>query len=181
MYKRYFRKKDPECKPEEVEWIEMSGEEFYSYVTSPDGKSRHFIDMGDVVLEATEAQARKYREELNHSYYIRACSDGHSPLSLYSIKDQNGCCGEEVLIDESQDVEYQAIMRMDAQALYTALAQLDLLSCKLIFSLYLSKNRKTEQELAEEQGISQAAISKRKKKILKTLKILVIKIQKSQQ
>ena len=72
-------------------------------------------------------------------------------------------------------------MRMDARALYAALAQLDPVSCELILSLYLSKNRKTEKELAEEQGVSQAAINKRKKKILKTLKFLVIKIQKSQQ
>lgn len=181
MHKKFFRKKDPTCNSKDIEWIEMSGNEFYRFVTSTEGEKHHFIDMGDVVLESSEAQARKYREELNHSYYIRTYSEGHAPLSLYSVEDRNGCSGEEVAIDESQDVEYEAIMRMDAQALYAALAQLDPVSCELILSLYLSKNRKTEKELAEEEGGSQAAINKRKKKILKTLKFLVIKIQKSQQ
>ncbi len=181
MYKRYFRKKDPTCRPEKIEWIEMSGNEFYRFITSQEAEKRHFIDMGDVVLEASETQARKYREEQNHSYYIRTYSEGHAPLSLYSVEDRNGCSGEEAAIDESQDVENEAIMRMNAQALYAALAQLDPESCKLILSLYLRKKRKTEQELAEEQGVSQATISKRKKKILKTLRFLVIKIQKNQQ
>lgn len=169
LHKRYFRKKDPACSPEEIEWIEMPGKEFYRFITSPEAEKHHFIDMGDIVLETTETQAQKYREEINHSYYIRTCGEGHAPLSLYSVEDRNGCSGEEVAIDESQDVEYEAIKRIEAQALYAALAKLDPVSCKLILSLYLSKECKTERELAEELGVSQAAISKRKKKILKTL------------
>ena len=58
MYKRYFRMKDPKCRPEQVEWIEMTGREFYRFVNSPEGQGRHFIDMDDVVLEASETEAR---------------------------------------------------------------------------------------------------------------------------
>ncbi len=43
---RYFRLK-PNCSPEKVEWIEMTGKEFYYFVKSPEGQNRHFIDMGD--------------------------------------------------------------------------------------------------------------------------------------
>ena len=54
MRTRYFRKKDPFCKPEAIEWIEMSGGEYYCFVTDPKNKGRCFIDMGDVVLECIE-------------------------------------------------------------------------------------------------------------------------------
>lgn len=37
--------KDPKCRPEEIEWIEMTGREFYCFVHSPEGQNRHFIDM----------------------------------------------------------------------------------------------------------------------------------------
>jgi len=41
--------------------------------------------------------------------------------------------------------------------------------------------RETERELAQRIGVSQNAINKRKKKILKILKSMVVKIQKNQQ
>lgn len=65
MYKRYFRMKDPRCKPNEIEWIEMAGSEFYRFVNSPEGRDRHFIDMDDVVLEASESEVRSFRKPLN--------------------------------------------------------------------------------------------------------------------
>ena len=68
MYKRYFRMKDPKCKPEQIEWIEMTGREFYRFVNSLEGRGRHFIDMDDVVLEASENEVRSFRTEQNHSY-----------------------------------------------------------------------------------------------------------------
>ena len=45
LYKRYFRKKDPTCRPEDIEWIEMSGKEFYRFITSPEAENHHFIDI----------------------------------------------------------------------------------------------------------------------------------------
>lgn len=83
MYKRYFRMKNPKCKPEKIEWIEMTGREFYRFVNSPEGCDRHFIDMDDVVLEASESEARSFKAEKNHSYYIQVQEDGWSTLSLY--------------------------------------------------------------------------------------------------
>ena len=85
MHTRYFRLKDPKCRPEEIEWIEMSGREFYCFVNSPEGQGRHFIDMDDVVLEASESETRQYKSEKNHSYYIQAQEDGWSTLSIYAI------------------------------------------------------------------------------------------------
>ena len=181
MYKRYFRMKDPRCKPNEIEWIEMTGNEFYRFVNSPEGRGRHFIDMDDVVLEASEFEARSFKTEKNHSYYIQAQEDGWSTLSLYATENENGCSGEEIVADETQDVEAEVILRMEYRALCAALHQMDKDSRLLIHALYLADERKTERDLAKELGVSQNAINKQKKKILQKLKILVVKIQKSQQ
>jgi len=67
---------------------------------------------------------------------------------------------------------------MESQALAAALSKLDEESYHLIYLLYLAGKRKTEHEIAQESRLSQAAIHKQKKKILKTLKKLVIKAEK---
>ena len=173
--------KAPKCKTSEIEWIEMTGKEFYRFIHSKEGQGRHFIDMGDVVLEATEAEVRSYKAEQNHRYYIQAQEDGWSTLSIYAIVDKNGCSGEEVVGDDTQDVETEAIQRIEQKALRTALYLLDEESRRLIQALYLADERKTERDLAKELGISQNAVNKQKKKILQRLKFLVVKIEKSQQ
>ena len=65
MHTRYFRLKVPKYMSEEIEWIEMTGREFYRFANSPEGQGRHFIDMDDVVLEASETEARSFRTEQN--------------------------------------------------------------------------------------------------------------------
>ena len=84
-------------------------------------------------------------------------------------------------MDEAQDVEAEVMKRMESAALRRALEHLDSESYQMIHALYLADTRKTERELAQERGVSQVAIHKQKKKILATLKFLVIKSQKSQQ
>lgn len=159
----------------------MTGREFYYFVNSSECQGRHFIDMGDVVLESSEAEARSFKAEQNHSYYIRTQEESRITLSLYVAEDQNGCSGEEIAADETQDVEAEVILRMESKALRTAILQLDKDSRLLIHALYFADTQKTERELAQECGISQVAIHKQKKKVLERLKFLVIKYQKSQQ
>ena len=179
MYTRYFRRKDPKCRPEEIEWIEMSGKEFYRFVNSSEGQGRYFIDMGDVVLEASKREAQIHRAEKDHSDYLKEQEEGWSTLSIYA--DERGYSGEEIIADEVHDVEAEAIMRIETAALQKALTRLDSQNYQLIHALYLADNQKTEREIAQELGVSQNAINKQKKKILKTLKFLVVKLQKSSQ
>lgn len=181
MYKRYFRKKDPTCKPENIQWIEMTGSEFYRFVNSQEGHGRYFIDMGDVVLESSKREVQVHRAEKDHSDYLKEQENGWTTLSLYATDDKSGCSGEEVIWDETQDVEAEAILRIEYRALVSALSYLDTKSRQLIYALYLADTQKTERELALESGVSQVAIHKQKKKVLAKLKFLVIKSQKSSQ
>lgn len=181
MRKRYFRMKDPKCRPEEIEWIEMTGREFYCFVHSPEGQNRHFIDMDDVVLEGTSTEARKRRAEKDHRDYLKEQEAGVSILSIYSLEDEHGCSGEGIAIDETQNVETEAIKLIERKALISALKHLDVESRYLIYILYLAEECKTERRLASEWGVSKNTIHKRKKKILKTLNFLVGKFEKSSQ
>lgn len=181
MYKRYFRKKDPICKPENIQWIEMTGREFYRFVNSPEGQGRYFIDMGDVVLESSKRESQVHRAEKDHSDYLKEQEEGWSTVSLYTVEDENGCSGEEVAMDETQNVESEAILRVETAALRKAITLLDLESYRLIYALYIADKRYTERELAHKLGVSQNAINKQKKKTLQKLKFLVVKIQKSSQ
>lgn len=181
MHTRYFRKKDPFCQPEAIEWIEMSGREYYRFVTDPKNKGRCFIDMGDVVLECTKAEYKQYKAEDDHSSYILEQEADWITLSLEAAAVEKGICREELIADMAQDVEDAAIRRIEINALHSALAQLDAKSYQMISALYAPQNRKTERELAMVEAVSQNAIHKQKEKILKTLKILVVKFQKSSQ
>ena len=169
MYKRYFRMKDPKCGPEKLEWIEMTGREFYRFVNSPEGQGRHFIDMDDVVLEASEAEARSFKTEKNHRYYIQNQEESWSTLSLYAIEDENGCSGEEVSRDETQDVEREVIRRMETAQLRQALKCLDSESYWLIHALYLADTRKTLRQLSLNSGVPVMTLQDRKKKALALL------------
>lgn len=51
----------------------------------------------------------------------------------------------------------------------------------IIDALILGHDRRSERDLAAEFGLSQKAINKRKQKILKNLKLLVLKLEKSSQ
>ena len=178
---RYFRKRDPHCKPEAIEWIEMSGSEYYRFVTDPKNNGRYFLNMGDVVLECTKAEYKRYKAEDDHSSYILEQETDWITLSLEAAAVEKGICREELIADMAQDVEDEAIRRIEITALHSALAQLDTKSYQLISALYALQNRKTERELAMLEAVSQNTIHKQKEKILKTLKILVVKFQKSSQ
>lgn len=170
MYKRYFRKKDPECNPEEIEWIEMTGKEFYSFVTSPEGKTRYFIDMGDVVLEATKDEARVHKAEKDHSSYLKEQEGKWGIFSLYCLEIKDGRNGEAVIMDEKQDVEAKTILHAELASLRKSLALLDTDSFQLIYDLYLADERKTLRQLSQELGIPVMTLQNRKAKLLTMLR-----------
>ena len=80
-----------------------------------------------------------------------------------------------------QTVEDEVISRINIETIRTALSLLNRDDYILIYKLYLMDGRETERTLAKELGISQAAVHKRKTKVLENLRLLVIKIEKSQQ
>lgn len=181
MARQYFRKKNTGELGPHVDWIEMDGKEFYRFVRSREGRGRYFIDFDDYVIEATKDQYEDWRREKDHSDYLREQEDGLILLSLHSDAINGYGDGEDVIMDDRVNVEETAIQMVQSKALYSALRQLDTPSYQLIYDLYLKDRRWTERAMAKELGISQNAINKQKKKILRKLKFLVVKAEKSSQ
>lgn len=181
MATRYFKKEDPTTEGSAIRWIEMTGQEFYAFVNSPEVEGRRFIFMDDdIVIEANEQQFREWVAEKNHSNYLRRCETGIETLSLYSDDISESGNGEDVL-DDSVDIEEQALVNIQIQALKVSLTELDEESNYLLQRMYFGEKERSERDLAAELCISQPAVHKRKMKILKKLKLLVIKNEKSQQ
>lgn len=181
MAKQYYIKKDPAVSGPDIEWIALNGKEFYQLITSPAGRGRYFIDMDDFMIEASETEYTEWRREKNHSDYLRMQEKEIQMLSLHTdVRSWDGR-SEEDIRDQVTDTEAEAIASIARKALNTALNSLDPESYLIIDALILSPGDKSERDLALEFGVSQNAVHKRKNKILKKLKFLVVKAEKSQQ
>lgn len=181
MAKQYYIKKDPFVNGPNVEWIAINGQEFYQLITSPAGKGRYFIDMDDFMIEATKKDYTEWRKEKDHHDYLCEQEADIRLLSLYSDMPIESGSGEEFIPDKTVNTEELAIKAIIRSEVLSALGTLDDESYRLIDALILSDCRKSERDLASESGLSQKAINKRKNKILKNLKILVLKSEKSSQ
>ena len=177
MKKQYFRKKEISSVDNDFEWIQMSGQEFYQFITSSDGRGRYFIDMGNIVIEAPRDIYKDWHKEHSRQQYRNKQIKKLRPIvmSLYRTDSFAYANGETVIPDNSINIEDEVIRTFDIDALHIALLSLDPISYHIIYSYYLAKDCKSEQEISTELGISQPALHKRKKKILKKLKTLVIK------
>ncbi len=178
MAKQYYIKRDPSAIGSDIEWTAINGKEFYQLLTSPAGKGRYFIEMDEFMIEATEAEYKDWRKEKDHSDYLQAQESQVQLLPLCG--GENGSQGD-LIPDMAASTEEQAMAAILRKALKEALNALDDESYTIIDALILAQDRKSERDLASEFGLSQNAVHKRKNKILKTLKLLVVKGEKSSQ
>lgn len=181
MYTRYFRKKNPTSGTADVEWVEMSGKEYYSFVTAPENRNRYFVDMGDVVLECSKAEHKNFKAEDDHSSYILEQSMDWITLSLSELGDGTKCSGEELLPDEAVDVCDRAIQNIRKQALRRALQQLSEDEYRMIILRYHPRYAISEQKIGDLFALSQSGVSRRLKAIKNSLKKFVIESEKSSQ
>lgn len=83
--------------------------------------------------------------------------------------------------DMSASTEEQAMASIVRKALNEALTSLHKESYMILNAFILAQDRKSERDLASEFGLSQNAVHKRKNKVLENLRLLVAKVEKSQQ
>lgn len=178
---RYFRKKDPFCKPEEIEWIEMSGRDYYRFVIDPKNKGRCFVDMGNVVLECTKAEYKRYKTEDDHSRYILEQSEEWITLSLCELGDSEQCSGEELIPNEAEDVCDAVIRNIQGHTLQKALQMLSEDDYHMIMLKYDPRYTISEKEIGNIFGLSQSGVSRRLTAIKNFLKKFVIESEKSSQ
>lgn len=163
-----------------TEWVEMNGKQFYDFITSPIGKGRYFIDCETYKLEVSLKQYQQWKLETNRQNYLQGFKDEVVILSLESLAD-NDFIFDYKANGLSVCIEDDVLQKIDLQRLSEAIQSLAYDEQWLINELFLCGTPKTEREVAKETGLSQPAINKQKNKILKKLKYMVIKIEKSQQ
>lgn len=178
MAKQYYIKKDTTISGADIEWIAINGKEFYQLITSPAGKGRYFIDMDDFMIETNEEDYLDWRKEKNHSDYLHSHDPENPPLSFYSDLITEDGNGEEVVCDELESTEEQVLHSLELEELKRALKMLEQSEYMLVYKLFLSPKCKTQIELTQELCLTQAGISRQKKRILEKLKFLVIKSKK---
>lgn len=163
------------------EWINLSGQEFFQLVNASEGQNRYFYDFEDYMLEVSKEQFEAYTKEKNHADYLKRLSKPYQTMSIDSDLIAEFGCGEEVISHGDEDIADVLFNRFRSKALSRALSLLSPEEYQLISDIYLKENKKTEQQIAVEKGLSQKAINKRKNKILKNLYFAVLKFEKSQQ
>lgn len=163
------------------EWLQLTGREFYTFVNADENQNRYFYDFEEYVLEVSQAEFEKYNKEKNHADYLYQLCKPYQTMSIDSDLISEFGSGEETIANDDEDITERIFKSFRLEALNKALSQLDSEEYKLINDIYLQEQRKTEQKIADEKGLSQKAINKRKKKILKKLYFLVLKFEKSQQ
>jgi len=170
LYKKFYVKRNPNAHKDAIEWIEMTGREFYKFIKSPENKGRYFIDFEDYMMESSKSDYVKWRKEKDHADYLREQEEGWTTISLYSTDITESANGEDVIADEEINVQSQVLNKLEQESLRMALGQLDDDSYQLMYDLYLSENPKTQHEVAAEKGVYQNAIWCRANKIKKNLK-----------
>lgn len=177
MSKRYFVWKDSACGGINIEWVELTSKEFISMARRPENKGRRFIRFGNEVsedddviyMEATEPQYLRWRKEKNAQLYRRRVNSAYQTLSLDGpIAGSEDALLEDTVADTERDTEESAIRHLEVDRIREVLPRFTKEELWIIEAIYVEK--RTATEVAAELGVSQPAVSKRAKRLLKRLK-----------
>ncbi len=159
----------------------LTGKDLFDYLNSEVGSKKEFYvdfdDNGDEIgVEVPEDKLEEHLKEKEHRKYLNKVQKevGYTIVSLnadFDGKDGEQMTYEEVIADEdSLDFMEEISRKADIQTLRKALASLTVDEMAIISALYLADKPMTECELAEDRGVTQQAIHKRKVFILNKLR-----------
>lgn len=163
-------------------YVKLYGKAAYAYLRSDEGKLKRFVKISDsdnsddIYLEIDTGSIPSFRVDERREQYVRDIKreSGICVISIYACEghgdDDDKVSGEELIADESIDLESEALRRIDVDTLRKALKSLDEEEMELITALYLSKVPMSESKLSQKLGVSQPMIYKRKTAIFKKLK-----------
>lgn len=186
--KIYLVKKDPNTTGKDVQWEQLSREQFYQFIKSPEGKGRRFIRLTDdidfecpeIYIEATYEEYCKWKSGYNRHQYLMEQAEDYEVVSAdVPVADNSSLM--DILADTTESVE-EAFVRHDEKArLKIVVKQLSAKEQRLIELLYFQEKMEL-REITAELGITHQALYKQKKKVLEKIRtLLVADLEKSQQ
>lgn len=186
MKKLFLVKKNPSICNED-NWIMMSYPEFLDFLKTAEGQRRKklftTLDSADnddytIVIEADSNNVMELNAEHFARKYRARCQkeSGYSSISYNAIgEDGEDLTGEELISDETCDVEEQAIKNIEAQRLRDAILQLSDFEQLVIHTVFFSKERLTAAQCAKQIGIARSTLWRQKPIILAKLKDILEK------
>ena len=128
-----------------------------------------------IFVEVQIHNAKSVRQVERRKQYVSDCKErtGYIVISIYATDTEENpdrVTGEELIADESIDVEKSVLHNLELETLRLALSKLSEEEMELINALYFCEEPVTERELAEMFNISQPAVHKRKMAVLSKLK-----------
>jgi hypothetical protein len=179
MKTTYLVWKDPSCGGITPDWQEITGKEFYALVNTDEGKQRRFVRLfsteldgsdGELVMEATAEEYRKWKKDKRHSEYLRDINPGYKEVSYHAMESEDGTFGEELLRDEDSDVESVYFGRVELQTVKEAIVRLSDDERKLVEYFFLSAEQGTERGYSALTGIPYMTVHDRKIRVMNKLK-----------
>ena len=168
----YLIKKNPVSGKDNTEWIQLSGEEFYQFVHSKEGKGRYFIHLTDdieyeadeIYIEAGYEEFCSWKREDNRHRYLRECGDKILILSSDVQVSEDGLLID-TLADNKVSIEEEYAEQDERERFRTIIRSLEPEERELLNVMHLSGRVRTERETANELGVSRDMIKRRKKKL----------------
>lgn len=178
MKKVFLVRKDVTMPYGEGNWQIMTATEFMKFKKTDQAKGRKFVrlfqqdnDSDLIIKECEPDEAREIKTAMQkirrHQQYAAKKGIFEIPYSQVNV-DGEYVSSEELIADETQDVESIVDKKFAIQSLYSAIAKLSNTEKKLV--QYMFFQSKTERELAVIYNVSAVAIHKRKVAVLKKLK-----------
>lgn len=179
--KIYLVKKDPAATGNDIEWEQLSREQFYSFMKSPSGKGRYFIRLTDdidyecpeIFIEATYEEYRQWKSGYNRHQYLKEQAEEYEVVSADVPVTENATLMD-TLADTAASVEESFVSLDEKARLRIAVRQLPAKDQRLIELLYFQQKQKKLSEITAELGITHQALYKRKKKILEKISSLLV-------
>lgn len=158
----------------------LEGRELYLFLKSEEDKKRSFhVDIDDsgnkIGIEAepkmiTACAAQRERDRYRHKVMTKLNITVVSANTLVSVPGEESLELLDTIAGEDDDVETETMHRLDLETLRKALQTLTKEEYRIIYCLYLSKTPMSEKAIAKHLGMSQQAVSKRKRAIFEKLK-----------
>ena len=185
MATKYLVWKDPACQGKNIEWVELTGKEFYQLTAQPENKGRRFIKLDDsvcedadvIIIEATLEQYRNWLPERDSHKYLMETKSGTQALSLdQPVNGRSDILLADVIPDDC-GMEEVILKRLLITHLSKLMRCLSISEQELVDVLFLhNPENLSEREIARRQDIPQKTLNCRKIALLKKSKKFSLKI-----
>lgn len=145
-------------------YIEISYEEFCQLTEKNNSlyKDKFFLPLHGMLMEVTETVYKDFYKEKRRQKYLNERSEENGDFS-YDMLTTREFCGEDILIDKSEDIAVWVEHHIELEKLQSSLFLLSKEEQSLVQEIFFEEL--TERNLAEKYHISQAAVHKRKVRV----------------